>query len=124
MVNMASEIKVRAERKLGEMITDGKLSGHVMTPEKSQRTDINPVINHDKVVDDSWPDPPTPKPVNLAEIGITRDQSSRFQKIAAISEEHFESAVNMAKDAASAEYGAREVGEVTEERTQSRSSRH
>ena len=39
----------------------------------------------------------TPKGATLADIGITRDQSCRFQKIAAIPQEHLETAVNMAK---------------------------
>jgi hypothetical protein len=45
---------------------------------------VGNVDKHDVSDDSAWPDPPAPKPVTLAEIGITRDQSSRFQKIAAM----------------------------------------
>lgn len=98
LVNMASEIKVRAERKLGEMLADADLNKGGRPPE------INRSITTTSLSDDNWPEPPTvktPAPT-LSEIGITKDQSSRFQKIAAIPQEHFETAVNMAKDAASA----------------------
>jgi hypothetical protein len=34
----------------------------------------------------------------LPELGITKDQSSRWQQVASIPEEHFEAAVEMAKN--------------------------
>lgn len=40
------------------------------------------------------------KAATLEQIGITRDQSSRYQKLAAMPEEHFETAVETAKASA------------------------
>ena len=79
MVNWASEIKVRAERKLGEMLVESAAKGTRATQGShtgNQHT-VGNVANNDISNDDAWPDPPAPKPVTLAEIGITRDQSSR-----------------------------------------------
>lgn len=39
-------------------------------------------------------------PSTLSDIGISKDQSSRWQSLAAMSEEHFETAVATAKDTA------------------------
>jgi len=39
-------------------------------------------------------------PPALADIGITRDESSRWQKVAAIPEAHFETAIAVAKSSA------------------------
>jgi hypothetical protein len=39
-------------------------------------------------------------PPTLSDIGISRDQSSRWQSLAGMSEEHFETAVATAKDTA------------------------
>lgn len=83
LVQYATEIKVRAERKAGEMLakveknpgTRGQLSGNRMVR------------------------PPADAPT-LSDMGITRDQSSRWQQVASIPDEHFEAAVEMAKNSA------------------------
>jgi hypothetical protein len=36
--------------------------------------------------------------VTLSDIGVTRNQSSRWQKLASMPEEHFETAVDTAKE--------------------------
>ena len=78
-----TEIKVRAERKAGEMLRKAAEQGQRATPEKGG-ANISTVSND-----------ATPLPVTLAEIGITRDQSSRYQKLAAMPEEHFETAAKL-----------------------------
>ncbi|MDP1673490.1 MAG: hypothetical protein Q8L65_10275 [Burkholderiales bacterium] len=47
---------------------------------------------------------PTELPPTLSDIGLTRDQSSRYQQLASMSDEHFEAAVETAKNS---------TGEVT-----------
>lgn len=86
LVQYATEIKVRAERRCGELLRDSERNGGAkgVGPIAVERYDTNQ---------------PT-----LADLGITRDQSSRYQKLAAMPEEHFEAAVATAKE---------NVGEVT-----------
>ncbi len=79
MILWATEIKVRAERKAGEMLAQGKAEGQRAGPGDYRKESP----------------PPT-----LSEIGITRSQSSRWQSLAGMSEEHFEAAVATAKDTA------------------------
>ena len=45
-------------------------------------------------------EPTTEVPPTLADMGITKDQSSRYQSLASMSEAHFETAVATAKDTA------------------------
>lgn len=77
LIEKATEIKVRAERKAGEMLTQAKAAG-----------DLHKAGN---------PQLSSTSTIGLADIGITRDQSSRFQQLAAMPQEHFETAVAMAK---------------------------
>jgi len=77
LVEWATEIKVRAERRAGELLrANGVKAGN---PQLSKDTTIAP---------------------KLAELGISRDQSSRWQKLAAVSEDKFEQAVAAAKEIA------------------------
>lgn len=77
LVEWATEIKVRAERRAGEMLAEvGVKPGN---PQLSNDTTIGP---------------------RLAELGISRDQSSRWQKLAAVPEDQFEQAVAAAKEVA------------------------
>jgi hypothetical protein len=82
LIKYATEIKVRAERKCGEMLATAEKNTGAMGvgPIAVERCDRNP---------------PT-----LAEMGITKDQSSRYQSLASMSDEHFETAVETAKDTA------------------------
>ena len=61
----AAELQVRAERRLGEMLRETARA-------QGKRTDLNLVVDDDEV-----------KPT-LADLGISRDLSSRAQKIAAM----------------------------------------
>lgn len=80
LIQKATEIKVRAERKAGEMLRKAKEVGDL-------RSVGNPQLSSDTTI-------------GLSDIGITRDQSSRYQKLAAMPEEHFETAVETAKASA------------------------
>lgn len=83
LVKWATEIKVRAERRAGQMLAempkqDGGHAKKIVTR------------SHDV----------TEFPKSLSEIGITKNESSRWQKLAAVSEEQFEHAVAAAKEVA------------------------
>lgn len=74
---------MRAERKCGELLaaTDKNDGGRPSANRSNDATGSSPV--------------PT-----LADMGITKDQSSRYQSLASMTEEHFETAVATAKDTA------------------------
>jgi N6-adenosine-specific RNA methylase IME4 len=74
MQNHAAAIRLRAERRAGEMLREGKENGDRQKPGQYQKS-------HDAI----FGLPPT-----LSEIGITASQSSRWQAIASIPEEKFE----------------------------------
>jgi hypothetical protein len=88
MIAWVTEIKVRAERRAGELLAElpksagtkgqlhGKSSGGhiVVPPEESAKT--------------------------LADLGISKNESSRWQKLAAVPEDKFEQAVSAAKEIA------------------------
>ena len=80
LIQFATEIKVRAERRCGELLSQGDRA-QVGRPEKTSNAATNSA--------------PT-----LAALGITRDQSSRYQSLASMSEAHFETAVATAKETA------------------------
>jgi hypothetical protein len=80
LIQYATEIKVRAERKAGEMLAQGFASGERARSGGAMKKESPP---------------PT-----LSDIGISRDQSSRWQSLAGMSEEHFETAVATAKETA------------------------
>jgi hypothetical protein len=87
LILWATEIKVRAERRAGELLT---------TMEKNKGGDARKYTrSHDEtgVVDEKGP--PT-----LADLGIHRNESHRWQQLASMSDEHFETAVATAKDTA------------------------
>lgn len=75
---LATEIKVRAERRCGELLsaTEKRNGGHAMKARSNNATEV----------------PPT-----LAQMGLTKDESSRYQQLAAMPDEHFETAVATAK---------------------------
>jgi hypothetical protein len=80
LIQYATEIKVRAERRCGELLA---------TTEKNRgaagSTQSIAVERCDR-------DTPT-----LASMGLTKDESSRYQQLAAMPDEHFETAVATAK---------------------------
>lgn len=78
LIQYATEIKVRAERRCGELLasTERAPAGRPSANTSNRTTDS----------------PPT-----LAEMGLTRDESSRYQQLAAMPAEHFETAVATAK---------------------------
>lgn len=83
-VNAAAELRIRAERRMGEALRDAeKPKGG-----GDQRSD------HRSASTTGEKSAPT-----LAEIGITKDQSSRYQQIAAIPQETFETAIEAHKGA-------------------------
>jgi hypothetical protein len=77
LIAWATEIKVRAERRAGEMLR--------VTAERGERRGAgNPQLSQASTI-------------GLDDLNITRDQSSRWQKLAAMPDEHFETAVATAK---------------------------
>jgi len=86
LILWATEIKVRAERRAGEMLSQmPKAQG-----ERFNGRDIDGSFrrSHDETAK------------TLADIGVTKVQSSRWQSLASMSDEHFETAVATAKDTA------------------------
>lgn len=78
LIQYATEIKVRAEQRCGELLAviEKRNGGHAMKARSNNATEV----------------PPT-----LADMGLTKDESSRYQQLAAMSPEHFEAAVATAK---------------------------
>ena len=81
----ATEIKVRAERRCGEL-----LRTNLATP--AERGERGAEVRWGSRSNDATSQPPT-----LADMGLTRDESSRYQQLAAMPAEHFETAVATAK---------------------------
>jgi hypothetical protein len=84
MIQWVTEIKVRAERRAGEMLAS--MEKHPGA--KGTGSNQHEVRSHDVTA---------PK---LADLGITKNESSRWQKLAAVPEDQFEQAVAAAKDIA------------------------
>lgn len=82
LIQYATEIKVRAERKAGELIQQAKDAG-ALAPHGGDRKSKS-----------------RSQTTNLNDVGISADQSSRWQSLAGMSDEHFETAVATAKDTA------------------------
>lgn len=82
LIAWATEIKIRAERKCGELLREGAKNGERATDGRPKKP------SHDTTV--SVP--------TLSDIGISRDQCSRWEKLADMPEEHFETAVATAKE--------------------------
>lgn len=79
----AALARVRAERKCGELLRD---------MEKAKGAQGNPGGQGAKIVRSN---DTTAQPKTLSEMGVTKDQSSKWQKLAAIPEKEFEEAVTM-----------------------------
>ena len=83
LIQWATEIKVRAERKAGWMLIEAAERGLRATKGDNRYTV--------KTSDDGRSTP------TLSALGLTHNDSSRFQKVARMTEEHFEAAVATAK---------------------------
>lgn len=81
LIQYATEIKVRAERRCGELLRVTEKNTGAMGTGSNQHQ----VRSNDATA-------PT-----LADMGLTRDESSRYQQLAAMPTEHFETAVATAK---------------------------
>lgn len=86
MIQWATEIKVRAERKAGELLA---------AMPKSTGSRFN-----GRAEDGAFRRSHDDSAQTLADVGVTPVQSSRWQSLAGMSEEHFETAVATAKDTA------------------------
>lgn len=80
----ATELRTRAERKVGQMLTEAAVKGERTTQKTSKRTDL--VVGRDKVNTPTLPD-----------LGITRDQSSKWQAAGKLTDAEFEQAVEVTK---------------------------
>lgn len=85
LVQWATEIKVRAERRAGQMLAEMPKNAGA----KGTGSNQHEVRSHDVTA-----------PKTLADIGITKNESSRWQKLAAVSDAQFETAVAAAKEVA------------------------
>jgi hypothetical protein len=92
MMHMAAEIKIRAERRLGEMIREQKETVGLADGGEHGGNPRDP---------GSHSEPGSKKPT-LAEAGISKKLSSHAQKLAAMPEEHFETAIATARETATA----------------------
>ncbi len=90
LVEWATEIKVRAERRAGEMLVQMKERGELASPGDGEKFGANKHSSHLT----------TSVPSRLSDIGLSKDQSKRWQSLASMTEEHFETAVATAKDTA------------------------
>lgn len=81
----AAEIRIRAERRLGEMLVQQKADGGL---NKGAQGKIQQHVGQAVVTNDRLKDAP-----KLADAGISKDLSSRAQKLAAVPEAEFEEAL-------------------------------
>lgn len=86
LIQWATEIKVRAERRAGQMLSD---SLPVTRGRENVAKSLKSSGSHD-----------TTPAATLADIGVSKDQSSRWQKLGAMPEDQFETAVATAKEVA------------------------
>lgn len=84
LILWATEIKVRAERKCGEMLAAIPKGGKFLGRDE----------------DGSFRKTEAAKSETVSNLGISKDQSARWQSLASMTEEHFETAVATAKDTA------------------------
>jgi hypothetical protein len=84
----ANEIRLRAERRIGEMLCDTELNKGGAEPGVGRRGGKNAVVNGDRIL---------PK---LSDLGISKSQSSNWQKLANIPDNDFEELVDRTKQKA------------------------
>jgi hypothetical protein len=81
-------MRLRAERRMGELLRSQELSNGGRPKNQSSTNDQFSNGNQSNV-DDQFP--------TLAQLGVTKDQSSQWQRLAAIPEESFEEAITDAR---------------------------
>jgi hypothetical protein len=91
LILWATEIKVRAERQAGAMLTAMAERGERAVQGDGPKFDPQ----NSSIVGLS-----TDKPATLADLGVNKRESYRWQSLASMSDEHFETAVATAKDTA------------------------
>lgn len=91
LILWATDIKVRAERRAGEMLSS--------MAERGERASQGDGPKFDPA-NSSIAELSTDRPMTLAELGVNKRESHRWQQLASMSEEHFETAVATAKDTA------------------------
>lgn len=96
----AAEIRIRAERRLGEMLAEQKADGGFAKPGPKS------LANNERIPDGDKSPVNNERTVTLADAGISYDLSSRAQKLAAVPEAEFEAEIGEWRDRVSAE-GAR-----------------
>lgn len=82
LIQKATEIKVRAERRCGELLRATAANGQRATKTSGPPRHVSNDATH---------------AATLAGMGLTRDESSRYQRLADMPAEHFEAAVETAK---------------------------
>ena len=93
LILWATEIKVRAERKAGELLAATAASG-----ERAGQSEGGIRATAERWGNSSLDT--TSYPPTLSDMGISKDQSSRWQSLASMTDEHFETAVATAKETA------------------------
>ena len=88
LIDMATDIKLRAERRAGELLRDMPKNRGAQGAANGRDASGGPVVVP--------PEDNTPK---LADLDITKNESSRWQKLAAMPEEKFEEKLASVKDA-------------------------
>lgn len=91
LILWATEIKVRAERRAGELLTSMAERGERAVQGDGPRFDP---------ANSSIAELSVEKPKTLAELGVNKRESHRWQQLASMSEDHFEAAVATAKESA------------------------
>lgn len=89
LIEMATDIKMRAERRAGELLREMPKNKGTAATGGPGRGNKNAVKHDDHVLG----------PPKLSDIGITKDESSRWQKLAAMPEKQFEEKVTGMKTA-------------------------
>lgn len=86
---MCARVRIRAERKMGELLAEMKASGEMdsgMGGDRKSRSSDTTVID---------------QPKTLSDLGITKDQSAKSQKLAQIPPTQFEEALSQPKPSVS-----------------------
>jgi hypothetical protein len=82
LIDHATEIRLRAERRLGQLLRD-------MPKNKGTRSQL---VSRG-VIGGAEKEPPINRTPTLADLGITKDESSKWQKLAALDQAQFEETV-------------------------------